>query len=265
MHAFETTFIEKFENKGGYFVGELIQSIERIHVLPLFSYEFKTHPALIGCISNKKIAEMDDHSLLLALYFKIDDYIRAKSIPKSGVFNPLYYINNYLQQRALAQVEKALQACLGYPQKKQSGTAMLPETLSNFTLMKNIFYWNEEALIDLFTRYLQVPASKDFSNQDIPLKIKKREHNSTQTVKHLLASNQDDLTSIETIAIKIQRNFRASKRQKEEKNRIFSRYNGYIGRSKETISEEECAALMKNANTPYSPKCSDALSQRIMD
>lgn len=113
----------------------------------------------------------------------------------------------------------------------------------------------------MFSKNLPVPSIEVFEGGPIPPFIQQRAEASTKAVLKFLESRA--VSSVEPAVIRLQRSFRAKRRQKEERVRV-SKYETIDG---ETEIERKAGAeeALREANTPYRPKkCSPELADRIV-
>lgn len=167
------------------------------------------------------------------------------------------YINSDRSQSYLENVETAL---LELPcplgsfndgmQDKKAGTYLMPITSE---LIRKIYLLEDELLTKLFQKHLPTPPVRLFNELQIPHIVQKKSIEIDETMKKI------DVEKIEPFIVKLQRHIRMKNRYKEEQNRIALRDKVYLKSSH--MSPED---LIQDANTPYKPKCSAELSERIM-
>ena len=167
------------------------------------------------------------------------------------------YINSDHSQSYLENVEAAL---LKLPsplssfddgmQDKTAGTYLMPITIK---LVCQIYLLEDEPLTNLFQKHFPTPPVRLFNDLKIPYIVQKKSIEIDETMKKI------DVEKIEPFIVKVQRHIRMKKRHQEEQNRIALRDKHYLKSSH--MSPED---LIQDANTPYKPKCSAELSERIM-
>lgn len=167
------------------------------------------------------------------------------------------YINS---DRSLPYLEKVEEALLKLPsplisfddgmQDKMAGTYLMPITSD---LICQIYLLEDELLTNLFQKHFPTPPVRLFHDLRVPHIVQKKSIEIDETMKKI------DVEKIEPFIIKVQRHIRMKKRHQEEQNRIALRDKHYLKFSH--ITPED---LIQDANTPYKPKCSAELSERIM-
>jgi predicted DNA-binding protein YlxM (UPF0122 family) len=228
------------------------QLIQEQESLGTSSAEFRNHPALNTFIM-KTFGETQNYYML---WLRIEDYLSDKS-------------NVVSAQEKLAQVEEALKKCLEdvTPETKAYGTAMLPKKIANAKFMRNLYSLNNENLSTLFLKYLPAPRAKVFAGQAIPEIIAKREQVSNQAIRSVLERNENNLSSVESKLVKVQRKFRAKRRKQENLQRLPHRYaDAWQGPGlPRGMTTEGAKQLLNDANKPYLPQCEEKLANRIME
>lgn len=214
------------------------------------SAEFRNHPALTVFIDKKTYFETKNYFLL---WLRIEDYLGSKGTIA-------------LAKKKLDQVEEILKILLKNitPETKANGTAMLPKKLANAQFIKNIYLTNDEALSTLFLKYLPAPRASVFKGQAMPEMIAKREQDSTQAIRDLLARAPNKLASIEKKLVTVQRLFRAKRRKQENLQRLTNGCHDIPLAKIPGMPMEEAKALLADANKPYRPQCEEKLANRIM-
>lgn len=218
------------------------------------SSEFVNHPALNAYVSKAYGSEKN----YFMLWLQIEDYLSNKS-------------DTVLAQEKLSQVEAALKKCLEEltPQAKARGVAMLPTEVANAQFMRNLYSLNDDNLSNIFLKYLPAPRANVFKGSDIPEIISKREQDSTKAIINVLQRNENDLAFVEKKIVKVQRKFRAKKREEENLQRLPHRYRGRWQEPDESMAPEAAEKfakeLLADANKPYHPKCEKMLAERIME
>jgi hypothetical protein len=213
--------------------------------------EFRSHAALNAFI----VKTYGDDKNYFMLWLRIEDYLSSTNIAPA--------------QEKLNQVEEALKKCLEEltPEAKARGTAMLPKQIANAQFMRNLYSLNNENLSTLFLKYLPAPRPKVFAGQAMPEIIAQREQTATNTIKDVLGRNENNLASVESKLVKVQRKFRAKKRKKENLQRLPHRYSDvWQGPNKPRgMTTEGAKELLADANKPYQPQCEEKLAKRIME
>ncbi|NDH08741.1 MAG: hypothetical protein EBY16_03860 [Gammaproteobacteria bacterium] len=157
-------------------------------------------------------------------------------------------------------------------QNKAAGTYLMPFEPD---LIRRIYQLEDSKLTALFQQYFPVPRAQLFDTVTMPKVIQAREAEISKTMSNCMLH----LKAWEQFSIIAQRQFRKKKRYQEEINRItlgslaeiqkrskkVNRQIEYefseLGFSYEKMSAED---LMRDANTPYKPKCGPELAARIM-
>lgn len=145
---------------------------------------------------------------------------------------------------------------------KSHGQGLLPEAIS-CGLIRSVYLSENEELIKLFSERLPIPSIEVFETYPIPHLVQSRTEEATKAVIKFLEGRT--LSSVEPTVTKIQRNFRAKRRQREEIARIAEYYE-VTKQMDSSEKKEEIEWELREANTPYEPKrCSLILGKRIFN
>ena len=220
------------------------------------------------------------------IYDEIDQLVSA--IMNASFINPhpdflsnnyiyKYFSNNYDQQKKLWYLINEYLVLLTDPAAKEIKLTEIKNFLENILhriqddsiinnvqhlleaeFIRKLYLINDESLIQLFLRYLPHPKLSMFHLDDnIPKVILDMEENANRSIKKILEDNNNDVTAIEGKIVKIQRLFRAKRRQKEA-------FQNAIKNNEFTLWLNP-KQLLVDANKPYAPKkCDPALSKRLM-
>lgn len=206
------------------------------------SEDFILHPSLTAFF--KKITDPFIINDFIKLRFQIEKYL---ILTKN---------NDAAKQDALLDIEITLQDAVPDAKAAEMGTGMWPAKIANADFMRELYSLNDDGLSKLFSRYLPIPKASVFANRPLPPLIAQREKDSTQAISNLLARNDNNVSLVESTAIKLQRKFRAKRKKQEDMHRLPHRYF--------KKSPEEAKQLWHAANEPYTPQCDPALAERIM-
>ena len=143
------------------------------------------------------------------------------------------------------------QSSTGHPKTKDTGTYLMEVSPE---IIRQVYLSNDPSLLDLFEKYVPTPPASFFAEQSVPEKIKLRAQQAQETLKKV------SLKTLEPLILKAQRHLRNKRRQREELRRIEHVYEKQLSSYHITA-----AALMQDANTPYTPKCGANLAKRIRD
>ncbi len=153
-----------------------------------------------------------------------------------------------------------------YQEDKKQGRALLPSLFANNEFIQKLYGTENQTLITLIEKYIPLPRSQTFEEGAVPTSVLSREKEISKSIKKFVG--KQNINNIEKDVIKIQRKFRAQKRIQEEEENITGKQSyGSHGRrtnKPDDVLKQEAKALMKDANTPYRPKCSAPLARRII-
>ncbi len=99
--------------------------------------------------------------------------------------------------------------------KDPSGKGMLPMSIADGAIVRNVYLAEDKNLTDLFAEFLPRPSASLFAAPRIPKLIMDIEAQVTKSVQDVIERSDGDVKKVESAAITIQRALRASKLQKE--------------------------------------------------
>lgn len=203
--------------------------------LGISSAEFTNHPSLHMFVA--KYFDKNEKNYFM-LWLKIEDYLKCK-------------------ETNLLLVEKALAECLTKinPKTKARGSAMFPTEIANAAFIRNIYSIEDKKLSELFLKYLPAPRATLFLGKSIPKVIEEREQVSNKAVINVLQKNDNNLFSVENKIVKVQRKFRAKRRNRENLARLPFRYAELWEDFDSEQKLKESKKLIQEANKSYLPQC----------
>lgn len=156
-------------------------------------------------------------------------------------------------------------------QSKATGAYLMPVSAE---LIRQIYQQEDTPLSHLIQKHFPTPSAQLFEGETVPDVIQKKEAAALETMRKI------DIKTDEPPIVKLQRHVRMKKRHSEEVNRIGDQVKSFhleyhprhntaadaaegSSRTSEPILQS-AEALLRDANTPYKPKCDPALSKRIM-
>lgn len=230
MHAIEAQILSLIGTKAW-----IYDCLNQLYALPIgtLTKEFYEDPRVQEyCIESSN--KMFSFRLALEKYIHSD---RSQS-----------YLENV--EAALLQLPSPLGTRQVGLQNKTAGTYLMPITSE---LICQVYLLEDELLTNLFQKHFPAPPVRLFNDLRIPHIVQKKAIEIDETMKKI------DVKKIEPFIVKVQRNIRMKRRHQEEQNRIALRDKNYLESSHMTPKD-----LIQDASTPYKPKCSAELSERIV-
>ncbi len=162
------------------------------------------------------------------------------------------------QKKIYEQIEKNLKKLKG--KESSGGVILIPESLQDGVLVRSVYLYEDQTLIDLFGKYLPRPKASLFPERKIPKTVEESEQSARLAVSSFLERNGK---SVEARIIHAQRYTRHKIRQSEEQHRIARMSSKYKTDAKAELKKS--GAILHDANRPYVPKkCSPKLAKRIL-
>lgn len=126
-----------------------------------------------------------------------------------------------------------------------------PDYIFSRELIKNVYLSNNHKLIDVLARLLPIPSPSLFDSSPLPKLVENKKQAFTSTLKTY--QEKHPLSTIQKATVTIQRKIRGKQRYSKELVRISDMYTKYGA----NFSTEQAKMAIKDANTPYKPKCKD--------
>lgn len=198
----------------------------------------------VGLDSYMNASDGERSAILKYIRLGLDSYMNASDEGKSEILKDIHSQCEWEKMKLYQPLSRFLQK-----------TKHLKKTEHDRKLIKLIYLSQDQGLIDLFKECLPIPPLNVFDIEHQPPFLVEMEKKKQASVIEFMSFDND----LERKVINWQRQLRSNLRQKSEIARISKLYF-----NDSAISKELAAQAIKDANTPYRPKCRPEQADRIL-